>query len=269
MNVENTENTDVDTPQDDGNEDFDSGFTNAEATTPPPQAQDNPAEEAEVTATPEPEPPKLAQVTEEQFQQLLSKASEIDQIKADSKRQIDTLAGHLGGMKQLVDRLQTQRQQLTPGKLTRLAAEFPELGKLLEEDLGEALGAGQGIDPGEIDKRAQAIVSAELPKLVVQMETKLLRLQHRDWVDVVRSPEFKAWELTLPPAEQAELKSSNDGEFIADKITQFKGTKTSKAPAPGASRQRRLEAAVTPRGTGGHATASTDEDEFNSGFKTG
>lgn len=271
MTVENTENTVVEETQEQANSDFEGGFEgNAQTTTPAADALEAPVEEpvdAEPVAA---EKPKLAEITEAQFQQLMSKASEVDQIKAESKRQIDTLAGHLGGMKQLVEGLKTQRQQLTPGKLSRLTAEFPELGKLLEEDLGEALAGGQTLDPGEIDKRAQAIVSSELPKIAAQFETKLLRTYHRDWVEVVRSPEFAAWELTLPPEEQAQLKSSNDGEYIADKITQFKAAKTVKAPAPTPStRQRRLEAAVAPKGTGGHAPAASELDEFNAGFNTG
>lgn len=291
MTTETTEDLGVDqttegTDSTEGDDsDFDAGFDGKEQTTTPVATESGEAlaEDAPApTAQAEPEPaPKLAQITEDQFKALMAKADEVDQIRSDSKRQIDTLAGHLGGMKQLVEGLKQQRATLTPGQLKRVSAEFPDLGKLLEEDLGELAGTqSHAVDPAEIDRRAQAIVAQELAKAEVKGEIKFLARQHKDWVDVVKGQEFIDWSRTLSPDDQTKL-MGNDGEFIADRITDFKADKAAKAKAaqeaadkaksqkPSTNRQQRLEAAVPPKGAGGHAPAPAEEDEFEVGFKTG
>lgn len=256
--------------------DFDAGFEGIEQTTTPARADNahsNGAPEGATSVAEAAAQPRLAQITEDQFKALMTKAEEVDQIRSDSKRQIDTLAGHLGGMKQLVEGLKQQRGGMTAGQLKRVAQDYPELAKALREDLREFGGAaGQSLDMTEVERRAQAIVSQELPKELVKQEVKILRLYHRDWVDVVRSPEFASWSRTLTPAEQQRL-AGNDGEFIADKISDFKARPkpktTAQASATSNTRQRRLEAAVSPRGAGGHAPAPAVEDDFEAGFRAG
>ncbi len=254
---------------------FDAGFESVEQTTTPANTQDKqehqPQDSAQAAADALPAP-KLAQITEEQFQALMRKADEVDQIRSDARRQIDTLAGHLGGMKQLVDSLK-QRGPMTAGQLKRVSQDYPELAKALQEDLREFGGAGgPAMDMAEVSRRAQAIVAQELPKELVKQEVKILRLYHRDWVDVVRSQEFTDWSRTLSPTDQHRL-AGNDGEFIADKISEFKARprpKTGKQMSvPTNTRQRRLEVAVSPKGAGGHAPASAAEDDFEAGFRAG
>ena len=245
--------------------DFNAGFDGGDAdqvASPEPEA----AEAAE-------EAPKTASITEQDWNELRSKATAIDEIKADSQRKFDNLAGNIGGLKQVIERLQTRSgMKLSPGQLKRTAAEFPELEAMLTEDLNEILSAPQqgSYSPEEIDQRAKALMDVELPKMAVALEKKLLRSYHRDWVDVLRSDDFKAWQLTIPPDENAKLMSSVDGEFIADKITEFKDAVKAKAavkPSPARSaRQTRIEAAIPAKGSGGHAPAPSDEDEFNAGF---
>ena len=279
MTIETSEVTGQTSDDIDGSDgDFDAGFDGIEQTTTPVSADDNHNKEVSdgVASTDQAAlQPRLAQITEDQFKALMTKAEEVDQIRSDSKRQIDTLAGHLGGMKQLVEGLKQQRGAITPGQLKRVAQDYPELAKALREDLkelGGAAGPGQPVDMADIERRAQAIVAQELPKELVKQEIKILRLYHRDWVDVVRSPEFVNWSRTLAPSDQQRL-AGNDGEFIADKISDFKARpkpKTTTQPAsPSNTRQRRLEAAVSPKGTGGHAPAPAAEDDFEAGFRAG
>jgi len=257
--MENEVSDVVENGQDDS--DFAAGIAGDDQTTAP-------------ASTPEPEQkeeapqPKFAQITEDQWKELTAKATAIDEIKAESKRQFDSLNGNLGGMKQLVESLKSQRGQLTSAQLKRTTEEFPELAKLLQEDLAEA--ATGGINGDEIERRAQAIVAQELPKHIVQFETKLLRSYHRDWVQVVNSPEFLAWQGTLPAEEQSKFLASTDGEYIADKITEFKESRAKPKPAPQpSSRTKRLEAAVQPRGTMGQAPSSSEDDDFLAGLRSG
>ena len=277
MTTETSEVTGQASDERDGtNSDFDAGFEGIEQTPAPANADDARNHEVQNVAAPiagaEPQP-RLAQITEDQFKALMTKAEEVDQIRSDSKRQIDTLAGHLGGMKQLVEGLKQQRGSITPGQLKRVAQEYPDLAQALREDLKDIGGpAGQPFDMAEVERRAQAIVAQELPKELVKQEIKILRLYHRDWVDVVKSPEFANWSRTLPHADQQRL-AGNDGEFIADKISDFKARPTPKAATQNSgssnTRQRRLEAAVSPKGAGGHAPAPAAEDDFEAGFRAG
>lgn len=250
---------------------FNAGFDDGEQTTTPDTTTVEAGAEPEPTPK-EPEPPKLAQITEEQFQSLMKAASDVDEIRRDSKSKIDALSGHIGGLKQKLEQLQQGRSKMTPGQLKRVNAEFPELGKLLEEDLGETFTGGSQIDPEEIDKKVQARVAEQ----VVPLQKTILHLYHRDWNEVVTSKDFMDWQKTLPADEEQKFLASNDGAYIAGVITSFKDFKAKQAtptqtpPKPdGANRQRLLAAAAQPKGTGGHATGPTAEDEFMAGFTSG
>ena len=265
LETENTESEQIET----GDDDFASGLTDHEdhAPTPTPAAEsstDTPVETKE-------DIPKPASITEKDWADLLNKASSIDEVKAETQRKIDTIAGNLGGMKQLIEQLrQRGGVKLTPGQLKRTAAEFPELEAMLTEDLSEILASGTGgVNPEEIDQRAKALMDKELPQVVAAFEKKILRSYHRDWVDVVRSPEFVNWQKTLPQDEQDKLLNSIDGEFVADKITEFKSFKAKPVLAPRNTRQSRIEAAIPAKGTGGHAPAPDADDDFMAGLRSG
>jgi hypothetical protein len=235
-----------------------------------------PAAEATQTAAEDkkdesPQPaPKYAQITEDQLNELMAKASQFD----ESRRQIDTLAGHIGGVKQVVESLKQQRKSLSAGQLKRVAAEFPELAEALQSDLSELGGAS--VDPMEIDKRVESVVESRVAAKAIEFETKLLRFYHRDWDKVAVSQDFLTWKNQLPEAERTKLDNSNDGEYIADKLTEFKAAKAAKdkADAEAAARakssdkrQQRLEAAVPPRGSGGHTPSKSGvPSDFQAGW---
>ena len=221
--------------------------------------------ETKPEVTPEPEAPKLAQITEAQFSDLLAKASMVD----ESRRQIDTLSGHLGGMKQVMEGLRKERKQLTPGQLTRVTANFPELAEDLQADLADLTGAPQ-VDPEEFGRRVSTEVESKMAVKSVEFEAKLLRFYHRDWKEVASSKDFQDWKSTLPEGERNTLNNSNDGEFIADKLTEFKSLRakasdTAKSKSSD-SRQRRLEAAVSPKGTGAAAASPRATSDFQAGW---
>ena len=276
MTVETTEGAEVEqqvqTPEQ-AAQAFAAGFEDDEDTQTPPPA----AESAQPAAKEEPQPaqdtpsaPKYAQITEDQFNDLMAKVSQID----EGRRQIDTLSGHLGGMKQVVEGLKQQRKSLSAGQLKRVAAEFPELAEALQSDLSELGGAS--VDPVEIDKRVESVVETRVAAKAIEFETKLLRFYHRDWSEVVVSPDFLAWKGQLPEAERTKLDTSNDGEYIADKLTEFKAAKAAKDKAAAEAaekarssdkRQQRLEAAVPPRGTGGHTPSRSGvPSDFQAGW---
>ena len=240
---------------------FSAGFDDDEQT-PPPVVEEKPeAKEPEVKEPVEPEP-KLAQITEAQLADLMAKAGQVD----ESRRQIDTLSGHIGNMKQVVEGLKQQRKQLSPGQLKRVAADFPELAQALQDDISEL--AGSPVDADEISRR-----------VTIAFETKLLRAYHPDWKAVANSPEFHTWKAGLPTESRAELENSNDAEYLADRISEFKTmkakadadakaeaeAKANRQPAT-TTRQKRLEAAVPAKGTGAHATSKAPKSDFQAGW---
>lgn len=255
---------------------FAAGFDDSDEQTPPPAKQEVKTEAAEPVAEEkqtEAEPPKFAQITEAQLTDLMAKANQFD----DSKRKIDTLSGHIGGLKQTLEGLKQQQVKIGPGQLKRLSAEFPELAEMLAEDLGSL--SGSTVDPQDIDKRVQAIVDEKLQK-DVSAEIEILSEVHSDWKDVNASPEFAQWKSTLTPARRAKLENSVDGEYIASRMTEFKAAqaakdKAAKEAAEAANkqssntRQKRLEAAVPPRGTGGQTTSRNEQSDFMAGWNSG
>lgn len=275
MTVETTEGAEVEqlqTPEQ-AAQAFAAGFEDDEdkqTPTPAPESASPAAETPKEEPAAEQPAPKYAQITEDQFNDLMAKVGQID----EGRRQIDTLSGHLGGMKQVVEGLKHQRKSLSAGQLKRVAAEFPELAEALQGDLSEL--AGQGVDQAEIDKRVESVVEARVSQKAVEFETKLLRFYHRDWDKVVVSDDFNAWKAALPPDERTRLDTSNDGEYIADKLTEFKEAKAAKDKAAAeaaakakssSNRQQRLEAAVPPRGTGGHTPSKSGaSSDFQAGW---
>lgn len=271
--------------QDAVDDDFNAGFTaDAPEPTPTPAAKDiaTPEASAPVTAA----APKLAQITEEQFQDLLRRAGAIDEIKADSKKQFDTAFGKLGGMQQLLNQLQSSTQsgqqiQVTADDFEELKAEgYPDLADMQAAGLNRILakmkltGTGQpgafGADQaGEMfDARMTPQREAIKQEIREEFANRALTDMHDDWNAVVTSPEFNAWTAANKIAEKKDrtgvaFADSLDAHFIGKIIGDFKGQRKAAE-----TQQTRLEAAVAPRGSGGHATGPTDDDEFDKGFKS-
>lgn len=275
--------------QDAVDDDFNAGFTqDAPEPTPTPAAQgiaDTPV--AGAAAAPVPAAPKLAQITEEQYQDLLKRAGAIDEVKADAKKQFDTAFGKLGGMQQLINQLQSSTQagqqiQVTADDFEELKAEgYPDLADMQAAGLNRILakmkltGTGQpgavfGADQaGEVfDARMTPQREAIKQELREEFANAALTDLHEDWNAVVRSPEFNAWTASNKIAEKKDRRGvafaeSLDANFIGKIISDFKGQRKAAA-----THTNRLEAAVAPRGSGGHATGPTDDDEFDKGFKS-
>jgi hypothetical protein len=227
------------------------------------------------------DPPEYVQITRKDWDDLIAKAGAIDEVRSDSKRQIDSIAGNVGGLKQQVERLQQRGgTKVTAESLKRLGAEYPALAEALAEDISEILSAPAGttLDPADVERRARELIAPTVNKL----EKNILRLRHPDWEQALASDEFKAYQRTLPPEENARLMESTDGEYVGEHITTFKQRKaqaekqreTSKpvaSPAPTAAprssaRQERLEAAAPAKGQGSGAEAPNPVDDFNSGY---
>jgi hypothetical protein len=249
-------------PQDDAAA-FEAGFN---------QAQGIQAPEPE--PAPPPEPALIAGMTEEQIKEAVAKAAEVDKLKEQQAK----LFGTIGNFKQTLDQLKSAPKptaaqvQLTKEKFARLSKDFPEMAELIAADLNEALqGAAVGADAsqfeGVVQQRVSSAVDQVKTEIQQQYEAKLLAIQHKDWRQVVTSNEFAQWTQTLPEDVRNELGSTWDSTFLGDKLTEFKAWKQQSATSA-QTKQKRLEAAITPKGTPTTGSNQSEYDAFVSGFKS-
>lgn len=221
---------------------------------------------------PEPEPESkqlIAGMTEDQLKELLEKAAEVDKLREQQAK----VFGSLGSLKQSIDQLRNQPRptatavQVTKEKLKRLSETFPEMAEMIAEDLNGVLagGAPASVDPAQFEELVEQKLSTKLQQTQQQFEARVLSVMHPDWKTVVPSPEFNQWKQSLPEEVREELDSSWDAEFIGSKLSEFKDWK-SKTAASQQAKQRRLEAAIAPRGSA-QPPAQSDDDAFIAGFK--
>jgi len=232
---------------------FEQGFNTAQG-----------AEEPAPEATPEPAPEPA--YTPEQVKELIDKVSALQSREAK-------VFGTMGALKQQIDALKSQPAppqreiKLMADKFKRLGAEFPELAKLISEDLTEALQGETVADNGQATQLFEQLRSKgeELELKSKKIEAQLLTVAHPDWRKVVATPEFTAWKATLTEQDRKDFDESWDSEYLSAKIAEHKDWK-SKAVQQKQSNQRRLETAIAPRGSQS-APAPSADDAFVQGFR--
>lgn len=249
---------------------FDAGFAEARGeelpTQPEPEkrAEEStaPVEAEQPAQEPVVEEPLYAGMTESQLKAALAKVGEVDEVK----QQVRQAFGKLGELNQKLMAAQTATAKLSPGQLKRMTEEFPEIAKILEEDLSSlSIGGQQTFDPSPL----QSEFKTQLEKIKAEQEVKLLTMAHRDWREATSSDDFKVWAQTLPQDERQKLNDSWDALYLSDKITEFKSWKEKAQTSTQQQKQNRLAAAVTPTGVP-KATPTTinDDDAFMAGFRS-
>lgn len=251
--------------QDTQDDDLMAGFENDPTETPeriePPQDEttqdETPAEPAPAAPAP---PVKFAQIPEDEYLSLKATAAKIPEIEARSQQQLDKAFGKIGELGRLVQESRTSSGGLTKEDVDQFRGDFPELAGVLDKMVG----------PKQIN--TDEVVKPALAELERKFEVRLVTRAHRDWQEVSRSEDFKAWTAAKPQDYQQQLATSWDADFLIDALTEFKESrKAPAAPAPAkvSTRKDVLASAIQPRGSVGHQTGANDEDEFMSGFQTG
>lgn len=268
----------------DANASLDAGFA-SEAPTDPnkgtPEVPAVPASQPEPEAAPvvadAPKEPALAKITEEAFQNLLTKATEIDQIKAALDQRFNGLGGKMGGIERTLRELQAATPSGKPIAVSaddfeELKSEFPELAELTVKGLNRALGKMKGTgssDPGVQPEALSQLVSQQVTALDEAREVKRLARKMPDWQAVVGGEQsntpYRQWLAKQPADYQQTINTSNDSDEIIDSITRFRAESAPK-PKAVSERERQLRAAIPLKSAAGAAGAS-DEDQFAEGFK--
>jgi hypothetical protein len=247
------------TPDQDTDNDLMAGFSD-EPTETPVQSEQTQDEKPAEPAAAEPAPVKYAQIPEDEYLSLKAVAAKIPEIEARFQQQQDKVFGKIGGIERLIQESRASGGGLAKEDVDQFRGDFPELAAVLDK----MVGAKQTFNADEVVKPA-------LTELDRKWEMRALKRVHPDWLEVSQGEDFKAWVPTLPEAEQQQLATSWDSEFLAETLTKFKASKKPAPPPtpnPGSSRKDVLQSAITPRGTVAHQGAN-DEDEFMSGFQSG
>jgi len=209
------------------------------------------------------------------------------------------LAGHIGGLtrnqeeiKQLLaaskkatenvadapSQAQVKEAMASPKEWEDLKSEYPEWAAATEKFMDSKLAtlkAPQTLDPEAIDKRVEERVAKQTAEdRQDTIDTYLDNIVDGDWSDEVKNPAFTEW-LGKQPDDIKALAASNKLRDAAKMLRLYQKSKVQAVKQPesepkkdSSARQRRFEAAVNPKGTGGHAPGRSDEDDFMAGYNS-
>lgn len=229
--------------------------------------------------------PKMAQIPEDEYRRLLDGVSRIDEISGALEKQFGTAFGKIGGIERVLDQLKSSapaggKIELSKEIVADLAAEFPEMAELQYKTLQKL------VDVLNTRPPAPEVPAAAQPSPVVVDEAAIEQRVRRTiaeetldafdekWRDTIGLPdskgaipdtEFRKWLKTQPKEYATKVESTYSAAVLTDALSKFKAAQTK---AQG--RREVLDAAVDVTGSGGQApdARSTDDDEFNSGFKS-
>lgn len=240
-------------------------------TKPEAKPQDNPAE-----------PPKAAPLGDTDHIKMLTER--LDKYE----RTNSTLAGHIGNLTRTQRELQTAfttakaagkttdaptqteiKQSISnPAEWEKLKEQYPEWATAHESLLDSRIAAR--FDPKALDASFEQKLKGQSEAIRTEIIHTALEAVRPGWTDEVTTPEFQEWTAKQP----ADVQALTQSDKVSDVIKMLKLFDASKqaaaapaAPKPDTSaREKRIAAAVNPRGTGGHAPSRSDLDEFTAGY---
>lgn len=294
--------TTVESEEDDSDADFEAGFNNPTEETPPGKKPD--ADEVtstddkgeQPTTTEHKTEVKYRQITEDEYNRLMGLSAEITAIKTEHTKKLDTAFGKVGGIERRLAEISAATPtgasiEVTDEDVADLKKEFPELGELTLRALKnvaskfKGTGTAAQLDPQQVE----VLVSNSVAK----KQEELIEDEHPGWRDIVGKQgdtnAYRQWLAKQPAEYQQKLNSTGSAVVIARSIDRFKeaaaaekeaadkekAKKDAEAKAAAdkaakdAARKQRLVDAATPRGSGGHASTETEEDDFEAGFNSG
>jgi len=281
--------------------DFDAGFSGTPTEATPPATTEKTANEgvtddAGTKPAEDAEPaPEYVQVTKQELESLKALSTQIEQIRAEAKKGIDTAHGRYGELVRKLQEIQSATPagydvEVTDDIVADLSEEFPELGQKALSAFKKFAGKLKGTQPAGVD-------AGEVEKKIVdtrqQIAREVLSITHEGWEEVVGLPdkdgkvpdtEYRRWLAQQPEEYRTSVLSTWSAAELAKSITKFSKEKAAAEQAAAASgkaagtkapaakqptRSDRLAAAVTPKGESGAAPGPTEDDEFEAGFKSG
>jgi hypothetical protein len=259
--------------------DFESGYGSTPTETPAAAKPDTPDPKPEPATAPEPVDP------------IKDLAARFEKFEAGHNK----LAGHIGGLQRTQQEIQTALAAAQAA--TKTVADAPTQAQV--KDAASSPSEWEKLKEGYPDwaLATEKLLDSRMPpafdakafedKLMQEMQGKTEAMQEKivnaalnavfpGWAKEAKTDAFKAW-LAAQPDDVKALSASDEIADAATLLKLYDASKTAKpAPSPTptpkpevSAREKRLAAAVNPRGTGGHASGSTDLDEFESGYNAG
>ena len=181
----------------------------------------------------------------------------IEEQRTEQQKLRDKVFGKVGELQQKIDAVKPAAGGLSPRAAERLKVDFPELHEMLFGESDDTTAqADHAAPPSHIPQPAEDATKV--------FERRLLARDHKDWEQVVTSPEFAEWKgSVLNPEDAATLEESWNADFISEKIAEFKSYKAAGAQKAAAIqlKQERLDNATTVRGIPRTSTSSLGDDD--------
>lgn len=266
---------------------------NEEGTTDFEDGYDDPAEKPEPVAQPEdfkePEVAEAVEVAEEIKPDPIAELAEMKARFEKLEQRTRNAEGHIGGLSDSQRKMQetltasraatqkvsdapTQGQVReaidNPQEWEALKNDFPEWATATEKYMDARMAKANGVNVDELTTRLTAAeqVAKAAEERAIKAEEKMAQRELSrlvpDWRER-NTTEFFTW-LDKQPEDVKTLASSWEPEDAAKVYALHE--KATKPVVQSNTRQRRIEAAVTPKGTGGYAPSRTDIDEMESGY---
>ena len=259
-----------------GVSEFESGYAGSNDAAEKPQEVVEPV--AEQPAEPETqEEPKidpmqeLRDLVEKQNARIRNTEGHIGGLNHNLKLMQETLAASKAAAQQVSDaptQDQVKEAMASPTEWESLKNEFPEWTTATEKLIDSRMPKGNNVDIEALSKQIAEQIRGENAAARKEIIESSLDAVLPDWTEEVNTPEFKAWNASH--TEEIQALSASDKVRDAAKLLRLYATHKSKSQTESkntvAARQKRIEAAVTPKGTGGFTPSRSDLDEFEAGY---
>lgn len=254
---------------------FEAGYNNAPTETPETKPVEKEAPTQEQQPEEQPDPIKDLVARMEKFEASQSKlAGHIGDLTRSREEIRQFMAASKEAAKNVSDAPsdeQVKDAMGNPKSWDALKEDFPEWVAATEEFLNQRLGAVKpSVDQVTLDKAVEqrvASLSAEMRQEAI--DSHLDAIVDGDWEKTVGEPAFSQWLSAQPDGVKALAESSRMRD-AARMLRLFVASKATPPPKKeNSTKQRqRFEAALSPRSSGAHAPASSDEDEFEAGYRS-
>lgn len=236
-----------------------------------------------VATEPTPQVIEKRELTQAQIDKLLQSATEIETIKAAQQKMIDTAFGRIGRAIEDMKATGSSIQEVTIDDFPELSGEFAELAPMVVSGVNNALKKNRGavVDPDMVKRVFADQFGNQFSDIRNAALDGLQDIVPEWWPAQGGKPAGKehaaiqAWKATQDKSVQ-DLAASNNlvdaRKFLRlyrdrPKPAPVKSTAAAKPSTQTTSRHERLEAAVIPRGTGGHASSKkSDLEEMQAGY---
>lgn len=246
------------------------GFKQATGVVEPEPVVTPPVEEAVPVEEPAVEEPaeETVVLTQSEVKSLLARLETLDKLQASQ----DKAFGHIGS---LSEKLKALQQTSTGGGNVEITdddvkgleefGDFKNAAKDVFQRIASKLNTG-GSAPAPVDLSP---LEAKMVELEQRSQMVALSAMHRDWRQVTQGEGFNLWLQTQPAEYRVKVESSWNAEELAEALDTFKAATVEKAKVKAPeNKARRLEAAVTPRGTPSVGGVQLTADQLmEQGFK--